>query len=250
MSDFLDRLATRAIGSDATLEPRLPSLFEPLQRAPIMPPPSGDADAQRPHRVATPPIIATPSPRASSMSAPDAPRAATAPIERTAAPAVSGDAASKPTGVVQPAAIVAAQPSRAVDDRSVTSATITPHPREAAAPMPVQPRQTRVAPSQPDAAAQPRAAVGALLPLPSPGIATSRAAEPSTRSTHAAATRSRAATSERTRTESSEPVVHVSIGRLEVRAAPAAAAPLRRREGPQPGSLDDYLRQRGNKAVP
>ena len=42
-----------------------------------------------------------------------------------------------------------------------------------------------------------------------------------------------------------EPIVHVSIGRLEVRAMPAAAPPARRREAPQPSSLDDYLRQRG-----
>ena len=38
MSDFIDRLAARAIGGEAALAPRLPSLFEPLQRAPIMPP--------------------------------------------------------------------------------------------------------------------------------------------------------------------------------------------------------------------
>ncbi|MEY2159914.1 hypothetical protein [Rhodanobacter sp. FW106-PBR-LB-2-11] len=48
----------------------------------------------------------------------------------------------------------------------------------------------------------------------------------------------------------SKPAVHVSIGRLEVRAAPPASAPPRRRDGPQPGSLDDYLRQRGGKASP
>ena len=48
-----------------------------------------------------------------------------------------------------------------------------------------------------------------------------------------------------------EPVVHVSIGRLEVRAAPAAGTlPARRSAGPQPASLDDYLRQRGDKVSP
>ena len=36
MSDFIDRLAARAIGGEAALAPRLPSLFEPLQRAPVM----------------------------------------------------------------------------------------------------------------------------------------------------------------------------------------------------------------------
>jgi hypothetical protein len=48
----------------------------------------------------------------------------------------------------------------------------------------------------------------------------------------------------------SEPVVHVSIGRLEVRAAPNnATTPARRNDAPRPSSLDDYLRQRG-KATP
>ena len=43
-------------------------------------------------------------------------------------------------------------------------------------------------------------------------------------------------------------VVHVSIGRLEVRAAPTqnTAAP-KRQETVRPSSLDDYLRQRGGK---
>jgi hypothetical protein len=41
-----------------------------------------------------------------------------------------------------------------------------------------------------------------------------------------------------------ESVVHVTIGRLEVRAAPAPAAPPRHSSGPRPTSLDDYLRQR------
>ena len=47
-----------------------------------------------------------------------------------------------------------------------------------------------------------------------------------------------------------EPVVHVSIGRLEVRASPAAAPAPPRRDMPAPRSLDDYLRQRGGKGAP
>lgn len=63
--------------------------------------------------------------------------------------------------------------------------------------------------------------------------------------------RVRAAHVENRNEASSESVVHVSIGRLEVRAAPpVTGVPPLRRDGPRPGSLDDYLRQRGGKASP
>lgn len=47
-------------------------------------------------------------------------------------------------------------------------------------------------------------------------------------------------------TPSSEPVVNVTIGRIEVRAVPAQSGPSRQRpQGPKPMSLDDYLQRRG-----
>ncbi|RYE87732.1 MAG: hypothetical protein EOP19_03460 [Hyphomicrobiales bacterium] len=47
-------------------------------------------------------------------------------------------------------------------------------------------------------------------------------------------------------TYSPEPVVNVTIGRIEVRAVPAQPGPTRQRpQGPKPMSLDDYLKQRG-----
>jgi hypothetical protein len=45
------------------------------------------------------------------------------------------------------------------------------------------------------------------------------------------------------------PEVHVSIGRLEVRAAPMPAVRSPRRDAPAQNGLDDYLRQRGDKAA-
>jgi hypothetical protein len=39
--------------------------------------------------------------------------------------------------------------------------------------------------------------------------------------------------------------VHVSIGRLEVRAAPTNATAPRHAAAARPSALDDYLRQRG-----
>jgi hypothetical protein len=46
-----------------------------------------------------------------------------------------------------------------------------------------------------------------------------------------------------------EPVVHVSIGRVELRAS-APSKSTRRQDAPQGTSLDDYLRQRGDRARP
>ena len=69
MSDFLDRLAARAIGGESMLAPRLPSLFEPLQPTPIMPSVeagdtrAGDVD-RTPETAATPATVRPPSARA------------------------------------------------------------------------------------------------------------------------------------------------------------------------------------------
>jgi hypothetical protein len=49
-------------------------------------------------------------------------------------------------------------------------------------------------------------------------------------------------------TPAPEPVVNVTIGRIEVRLAPAARAQARQRaDGPKPMGLDQYLRQRGGR---
>jgi hypothetical protein len=49
-------------------------------------------------------------------------------------------------------------------------------------------------------------------------------------------------------TPAPEPVVNVTIGRIEVRVAPAAQTPARQRpEGAKPMGLDQYLRQRGGR---
>jgi hypothetical protein len=88
-----------------------------------------------------------------------------------------------------------------------------------------------------------------LLPAPAPVFAATLTAP--ARSGRTVAARAAAARDEgNAAAATTEPVVHVSIGRLEVRAAPVAAASPRRRESPQPSSLDDYLRQRGGKASP
>jgi hypothetical protein len=246
MSDFLDRLAARAIGSEAALAPRLPSLFEPLQRAPIMPL-SDDGEASPGHHEtvsaapAAPTVAPMRSPQASATA--NASRIAPAAIEPETAPTPARAAAGTPRNAVQPPAMTAMLAPSPVVERSVT----LPAPPEVLAP-PVRPRQTRIAAKQPDTIAPSRPANGTLLPESTPVFGAARAADAPGRSAHAAAMRPLAAPAG-PGNASSEPVVHVSIGRLEVRAAPAAATPSRRHDGPQPSSLDDYLRQRG-KASP
>jgi hypothetical protein len=246
MSDFLDRLAARAIGSEATLAPRLPSLFEPLQRAPIMPLSDDGETSPRQHEAesAAPvgPIVApTRSPYASVTAAMDGSRVAPAVLEPGLALTPTRATASTPRETAQPPASTAVPAPSSIVERSAVS----PTQAEVRAPLPVQPRRTRIMVEQLGPAAPAHPVNGALLPASAPVFGATDAAG---RTIHGAAMRARAAPTG-TGSPSSEPVVHVSIGRLEVRAAPAAATPPRRRDGPQPSSLDDYLRQRG-KASP
>jgi hypothetical protein len=247
MSDFLDRLAARAIGSETALSPRLPSLFEPLQRAPIMPP--ADAGEAPPDRREAAPAIHAVLVEAPTSAAPASPSAQPAaapvtPIEHVVAAISASAAASAAQHASAPSTVSERASTPAVDRPAAPS--VLARPAMTAPPLPVQPRQTRVALDRQETARTP-ASNGALLPASAPVFAA-----PSTvpaRSERAVAARVAAAQAGRRSETASEPVVHVSIGRLEVRAAPAAAAPSRRREEPRPSSLDDYLRQRG-KASP
>jgi len=250
MSDFLDRLAARAMGSEAMLAPRLPSLFEPLQSTPIMPlAETRDArarDADRtPETVATPAAVRPPSAHAVEPIRRSAPPAMspdrTAPSEPASAAAIARDVAGPPAPVasaVLRGSMVerSAEPVRSEDlSKARTSST-------------VQPRRTRIEAAQPEA--KPAPVAGSLWPAPEPVFSRPDASSEPARSGRATASPLRAAKVGSSSETAAEPVVHVSIGRLEVRAAPSAAAPLRRRSGPQPASLDDYLRQRGDKASP
>jgi len=247
MSDFLDRLAARAIGSEATLAPRLPSLFEPLQRAPIMPlADAGEAPPDR--REAAPAFHAVPveAPTSATSASTSARPAAVpvTPIEHVVAATSASTAASAAQHASAPSIVSGRAPMPAAD--RTASPPVSARQAAATPPLPVQPRQTRVAPDHQKTARTP-ASNGALLPAPAPVFAAPRMAP--TRSERTVVTRAAAARAEGKAGAASEPIVHVSIGRLEVRAAPVAAAPPRHRDGPQPGSLDDYLRQRG-KATP
>ncbi|KAA0068671.1 hypothetical protein [Rhodanobacter sp. T12-5] len=248
MSDFLDRLAARAIGGGTALAPRLPSLFEPLQRAPIMPL-SGDGEPPPGHHETVSASTTAPTaapmrpPLAPAATVPDTSRVAPAALEPVSVPLPTRVAASASRHDMPPSPPTAVPAPPLLVERSVA----LPVPPQIVTPSPIRPRQSRIATEHPESASPSHPPNGALLPAPAPVFGTTRADAPG-RSMPVAALRTLAAPAGLD-SASSEPVVHVSIGRLEVRAAPAPTTPTRRRDGPQPSSLDDYLRQRG-KASP
>lgn len=251
MSDFLDRLASRAIGREPMLEPRLPSLFEPAQHAPLISPKADETGVRESRREADSATVGeTFAPRANP--APAAQPAATEPVRRMAPRRDAAPSAPQASGDPSPAAAraVAIAPTRSPVETDVhpqpTAATSLPLSH--VVPAPVQPRGRHVVPSPPDVAQPSPAAVGVLLPSRPSGIASSRASDPGENGQRASATRAGHAAADAARHLPSEPVVHVSIGRIEVRAAPAVTAAPRARDVARPSSLDDYLRQRNGKA--
>lgn len=239
MSDFLDRLALKTIGGDAPLAPRLPSLFEPRQRAPIMPlTEDGDASprptAGRREVTDVSSAAVGQAPRHSPGSEPTMRRVA--PVERAAALVTTPVAALSDAEVLPQASPVPVSPvaRHAPIDQAQTHL-----------PPPVPPRQTRITAESHEPSRPP--AVGILLPSQASVFASPHAASPPGRSVDAASRRSSVMQAAERGNAASEPVVHVSIGRLEVRAAAASGAPPRRRDGARPNGLDDYLRQRGDK---
>ena len=253
MSDFLARLAARATGSEASLAPRLPSLFEPSPHATILP--TVDDDTAATARHATAPADDTP-PAAEPLHPPrtlppmhdDSLRPARAEQPATSMPP---PIAAPVLDRAMPATVRAAPPATPPVTASVATPARMPAPEQAhAEPVmspPVQPRQTGIAPPRVETVSPPS---GSLLPPPTPVFATPRSEPARDRSDHAATIRPRPTAAASRTPATGEPVIHVSIGRIEVRAAPAAATPTRRRDEPRPASLDDYLRQRGGKASP
>lgn len=246
MSDFLDRLAARAIGSEPVLAPRLPTWFEPPARAPRVAF-ADDAAPAREARVDAPPARdAQQAFRNDPVRAPTAPRDPTVGVVATQhlepapmpkAMRTRDDAA--PRTLPQVATDAAAQRSdEPTTPRSRTVALTPPPSRVRQTPPSAAPLRTILAPAAPTR--------GALQPPPTPVFAAPFGASTADRAGHITP-RQRARDSIAHTLPAAEPVVHVTIGRLEVRAAPAPATPPRRSSGPRPTSLDDYLRQRSGR---
>ncbi|MEP6898106.1 MAG: hypothetical protein ABI870_06210 [Rhodanobacter sp.] len=241
MSDFLDRLAARAIGNEPMLVPRLPSWFESLQRADLMPRPE-DLESRPPHGTGDPDVSA-----ANSSAWNDA-GLMPASLRQVSVPASPIDVKRTAATPMPQSAAVSVSTSRTMDVRSAASPN-GPRPPDPSTPTAVQPRQTRgLTDRHSDAMPAPHS-TGALPPLDAPVMPVFRAPDGSISPSRAADPRRSAGLSVDLHGSVGEPVVHVSIGRLEVRAA-ATTAPPRRRESPQSNSLDDYLRQRSGRSTP
>lgn len=253
MTDFMHRLASRALGDPPALSPRLPSWFEPVAGTAIAPAFEA-SDARTPHAMQQ--AIAPPEPQATM---PPQPQTNTERTPVTPARQATPSAQTPPQSVAARHIASAEHGLSAIDTRQALHpakaepAPTTPNP--APAPSTVLRPATVAVPvraeiAKADAPARPTPPTGVLLPPPAPVFPSTRrdgaprdpSAEPRARGRDSAAGRT---------APPAEPVVHVSIGRIEVRAAPApAAAPSRRREERASGGLDDYLRQRQGKAAP
>ena len=245
MSDFLDRLAARAIGGETALAPRLPSLFEPLQRTPIV---SLAEEGETPSRhsaaatPAAPAAVPAPSTPLDMLAQQTVGRAM--PVDSI--PASAAVATPLPRDATRPSPVASAPVPPPAVERAVAPSAAT-SPVGALPSSPVPPRQTRITVDRHEPLPPPSS--GSLLSTPTLVFSTSPGVPAPVRPSTGAARHARATPIGARSETASEPVVHVSIGRLEVRAPPAPAAPTRHREQPRPGSLDDYLRQRG-KASP
>ena len=229
MDDFLARTAARVMGQTAAIRPRLPSLYEPVAGsfAPTaeVNTPSSHSSGTRPapeqvalHAAATEapapsgPTLSPPPPAALRGVAADVPRrGAAGPMQAPLAGRREPEEATRRRPESEPPiASEAAAERLLVPIPAASVGRFEPHPgTPRAGPAPPAHRG-----EPPTLARQAPALAGLALPV---GEARGRRAE-------------------------AAPIVRVTIGRIEVRAAPAAAPPLppRRQSGLRP--LDDYLR--------
>ncbi|GAB7045617.1 hypothetical protein [Catenuloplanes indicus] len=226
MPDFFDRLAERARGVPAAdpswVRPRLPAAFErapglEIQEVEVDAPDGRAEPARIPPRVDAPRPV--PVPRASE---PPAAAAATPPV--TVPVSVPVDVPVRPPVLPVPAP-VAVTPVESVVERTVRSAG-------EATDSELAPVAASPVPSRPDFDLAPLAPLAARTVPPVPFDARGTAAEPTAARAPAAA---------------AQPVIRVSIGRLEVSAAPEPPRDERRRPVPRPEpriSLDRYLSDR------
>jgi hypothetical protein len=249
MNDFLARLATRAIGGESLLRPRLPALFEPPAAA--SPEPLAEADPGNVGGHATATAAQVLSLAEARQPAPAAPATAGTAGTSLASPLPAAAPSPQPPRLqasAEPPAVAARTKARAQQSSAGRPPDHRP-PQAAGMPLELPRRRViQVAPERPSV--PPRSSRGTLRPPASPVFAASRDESPARApAPHAAAAHPRMPATEESRRVATEPVVHVSIGRLEVRTVPATPAPSRQRDAPRPSSLDDYLRHR-DKASP
>ena len=224
MTGFLGRLAARIVGPAPMLGPRQPSMFEAARFADSV---NDVADGRQAGAVAAAPIG-------------DAPTAAIAARKFNSRPPI-GEAERVPDRRSRRGRLSTIEPP------DVVSPVVPPAPTPTAAPETddhprIFPRTSVVAETENTAH---RLAEGDETLRN--GTLAARAplypAQPNNASSP------RVAGTSGVSRASTEPVVHISIGRIELRAQ-TPSKPIRHHHAPQGTSLDDYLRQRGDRARP
>lgn len=244
MKDFLDRVTARALGGESMLSPRLPSLFEPQRGLPTGWLEEVSEQAAPTARRA----FSTEQPAVTRRDVPASPTTVTMREVAKVPPAMQPERRSAVRHDFEKALTQAAPIERsrlAVHEQARLSSSRSASASHERPTQPVRVQREQLLEALPIMERRAVQDEGTLLtpspsvfrtPPPSPGIAHARfpGAQAGQAMQPAAA---------------HEPTVHVSIGRLEVRATPAPAKAAPRQDAPRPSPLDDYLRQRG-KASP
>jgi hypothetical protein len=245
MTDFFESLAARARGEGLAVRPRLPGLFEPTPHDPSDLTVVSDITDSPPATAARPAPIASPAPAPRPAPIPPSPAATTptagvADRETARAPPRPAVASAHPPLELP----IAQTPPRAAPPIQTLGATLPPHhddrPQAVAnrpAPLPrpiVDPESARVR-----RAVEADAPSSALAPRLSPRPSMADAVPPGSARSRPPQSAPRQAMSP------PETTIHVSIGRIEVRAAqPAQDSKPREPAKPAVQSLDEYLRAR------
>lgn len=244
MKDFIDRVAARALGGESMLLPRLPSLFEPQRALSTgLPEEVSEVVAPTAHRA-----MSIDHPAATSRTTPVSPVRTAVREAARAFPAVMPEQQPvvRHRGDNEPASVMPAVRDKvmASDESRLPSPRPVPaSPERASQPLQVQRERLLEVLSVTEGRTAPEG--GSLLAPAQSVFRTS----PSTAGTTGTRLQPARAGQAMQSSVPHEPVVHVSIGRLEVRATPTPAKVAHRQDAPRPSPLDDYLRQRG-KASP
>ncbi|QGZ38233.1 hypothetical protein IP92_01464 [Pseudoduganella flava] len=252
MTSFLQRLALRGNGTLPVLRPRLPGLFEPPAGVAALP--VGD-DGGADDAAAMPAPAEQGRTRTMHPSSPAPERITRDESDTSIARMPQG---ASPSSAEPVRAVTAAQALTRPEPQH--HAATAAHPNviapviEPPAPSPVAhaslPRQQTAMPERPRL--QPPAALD-RSPIDDDRAALHRSPPPATPapaltpSVPSAPDAVRAARAAQPAAATPLPTVQVTIGRVEVRATQAPAAPVRQSSRPQPTSLDDYLRQRDGR---
>lgn len=280
MSDFFSRLAARALGPEPAVRPRLPGLFEPTGLAvpALVEPASGRTEEESPslepaverHEVVRrvgapppPPLLGSVAPALPASPAPEERRSLPPPVRTDAVTAVSppsGPVSSLPWGDVEPPALPPRLPS------AETPGPVAPPPAPAlpvGAPPEVRIRELvspgvagpsappAMVPASPGAerrVVERRVVERRVEPGDAPAVGGKPAPDPPAPPVAAPRVVRREAPGEVPVTPSPappspSPAVRVTIGRLEVRAAPPPPARPARRAASSVMSLEDYLKR-------